>query len=133
MKAINSYGLALLFAVSAVGGCATTGQPVAKGEEDETAAAKNETAPKPPSNDKIQEAKQQQAAAKKAPAAAQPKISASAKAEFDAAVKAWETAKASKTGVNPADCKGFASKFSRISESQLAAQAHFNAGTILES
>src|SRR5437868_15192221 len=103
MKAINSYALALLFAVSAVGGCATTGQPVAKGEEDETAAAKNETAPKPPSSEKIQEAKQQQEQVKKAPKVEQPKISASAKAEFDAAVKKWETAKASKTGINPAD------------------------------
>ena len=132
MKAINSYGLALLFAVSAVGGCATTGQPVAKGEEDETAAAKNETAPKPPSSEKIQEAKTQQEQVRKAPKVEQPKISASAKAEFDGAVKKWETAKASKTGINPADCKGLASSFSRISEAQLAAQAHFNAGTILE-
>ncbi|MGZ3429806.1 MAG: tetratricopeptide repeat protein, partial [Polyangia bacterium] len=132
MRAINSYGLALLFAVSAVGGCATTGTPVAKGEEDETAAAKNETAPKPPSSEKIQEAKAQQEQVKKAPKVEQPKISASAKAEFEAAVKKWETAKASKTGINPADCKGLASSFSRISEPQLVAQAHFNAGTILE-
>src|ERR1700694_5534539 len=110
MKAINSYGLALLFAVSAVGGCATTGTSV-KNEEEEAAAkdaARHETAPQPPSRKKIQEAKQQQEQAKKAPAAAQPKISASAKAEFEAAVKAWETAKASKTGINPADCKGLA-------------------------
>lgn len=129
MSRFNSYGLALLLAATAVGGCATTGTPVAKGDEDETAAAKNETAPKPPSSDKIQEAKQQQAAKPKAEG---PKISASAKAEFDAAVKKWDTAKASKTGINPADCKGLASSFSRISEPALAAQAHFNAGTILE-
>jgi Tfp pilus assembly protein PilF len=127
MKRINSYAVALLLAASAVGGCATTGQPVAKGEEDEAAAAKNETAPKPPSTEKIQEAKQQQ---KAAPKIEGPKISASAKAEFDAAVKKWDTAKASKTGIT--DCKGLASSFSRISEPALAAQAHFNAGTILE-
>jgi tetratricopeptide (TPR) repeat protein len=127
MKRINSYAVALLLAATAVGGCATTGQPVAKGEEDEAAAAKNETAPKPPSTEKIQEAKQQQ---KAAPKIEGPKISASAKAEFDAAVKKWDTAKASKTGIT--DCKGLASSFSRISEPALAAQAHFNAGTILE-
>ena len=129
MSRFNSYGLALLLAATAVGGCATTGTPVAKGDEDEAAAAKNETAPKPPSSEKIEAAKQQQAAKPKAEG---PKISASAKAEFDAAVKKWETAKASKTGINPADCKGLASTFSRISEPLLAAQAHFNAGTILE-
>jgi Tfp pilus assembly protein PilF len=134
MRAINSYGLALLFAVSAVGGCATSGTPVAKGEEDETAAAKNETAPKPPSNEKIQEAKQQQQqAAKKAPMAEKPKISASAKAEFDGAVKKWDTAQKAKGGIAAGECKGLAANFSRISESALAAQAHFNAGSILES
>src|SRR3954466_8599553 len=123
MKTLNVYGFAFLLASSAVAGCATTGAPVAKGEEEEAAAAKNETAPKPPSDDKIQQAKQQQAQAKKGKAD-QPKISASAKAEFDAAVKKWETAKASKTGVTTADCKGLASNFSRISDGQLAAQAH---------
>jgi tetratricopeptide (TPR) repeat protein len=138
MKTLNVYGFAFLLASSAVAGCATTGTPVAKGDEDEAAAkadaerAKNESAPKPPSDEKIQQAKQQQEQAKKA-AAAQPKLSASAKAEFDAAVKKWETAKASKTGVLPGDCKGLAANFSRVSEPQLAAQAHFNAGTILES
>jgi tetratricopeptide (TPR) repeat protein len=132
MKAINSYGLALLFAVSAVGGCATTGTPVAKGEEDETAAAKNETAPRPPSSEKIQEAKTQQEQVRKAPKVEQPKISASAKAEFDAAVKKFETAQKAKGGIAPGECKGLAANFSRISESALAAQAHFNAGTILE-
>src|SRR4051812_31025806 len=131
MNALNRYGLALLFAVSTVAGCATTGQPVAKGDEDE--AAKNETAPKPPSTEKIQEAKQQQEQAKKAPKVEQPKISASAKAEVDAAVKKWDAAQKAKGGMATADCKGLAANFSRISESALAAQAHFNAGTILES
>jgi tetratricopeptide (TPR) repeat protein len=129
---MNTRVIALMVAAAFVG-CATTGTPVSKaGGDDEEAAAKNETAPKPPSDDKIQAAKQEQAAAKKQPAAAAPKISASVKAEFDGAVKKWETAKASKTGINPADCKGLAANFSRISDGQLAAQARFNAGTILE-
>ncbi len=132
MRALNRYGLALLLAATAVGGCATTGTPVAKGDEDEAAAAKNESAPKPPSSEKIQEAKQQQAEAAKKPKIEGPKLSASAKAEFDTAVKKWETAKAQKGGIATADCKGLAANFSRISEPQLAAQAHFNAGTILE-
>lgn len=132
MNALNRYGLALLFAVSTVAGCATTGQPVAKNDEDE-AAAKNETAPKPPSSEKIQEAKQQQEQAKKQPKVEGPKISASARAEFDAAVKKWETAQKQKGGMVTADCKGLAANFSRISEPGLAAQAHFNAGSILES
>jgi len=132
MKKLNGYGLALLLAATAVGGCATTGQPVAKGDEDEAAAAKNENAPKPPSTEKIQEAKQQQDQVKKAAKIEQPKISASAKAAFDAAVKKWEAAQKQKGGV-AADCKGLAANFSRISEPALAAQSHFNAGSILES
>lgn len=131
IKRIHSYAVALLLAASAAGGCATTGTPVSKGDEDE--AAKNESAPKPPSDEKIHEAKQQQEQAKKAPKVEQPKISASAKAEFDAAVKKWDAAKKEKGGVATADCKGLAASFSRISEPLLAAQAHFNAGTILES
>jgi len=127
MNALNRYGLALVLAVSTVGGCATTGQPVAKNDEDE--AAKNETAPKPPSSEKIQEAKQEQ----KKPKVEGPKISASAKAEFEAAVKKWEAAQKAKGGMATADCKGLAANFSRISEPGLAAQAHFNAGSILES
>jgi Tfp pilus assembly protein PilF len=134
MKTLNQYGLALVFAASTVAGCATTGTPVSKGDEEETttAAAKNESAPKPPSDEKIQQAKAQQDPGNKGPKVAQPKISASAKAEFDAAVKKWETAKAAKGGIGPADCKGLAANFSRISDPQLAAQAHFNSGTILE-
>ena len=131
MKSLNRYGLALLLAATAVGGCATTGQPVAKGDEDEAAAAKNESAPKPPSTEKIQEAKAQQEQVKKAPKVEQPKISASAKASFDAAVSKWEAAQKQKGGF-ASECKGLASNFSRISEPALAAQAHFNAGTILE-
>jgi tetratricopeptide (TPR) repeat protein len=122
--------LASLFAF-AVGGCATAGKPVEKGDEEPTAAgggggasaaaAKNETAPKPP------------AQVKKQPEQAAPKLSASAKSEFDGAVKKWTAAKEAKGGISPGDCKSLASNFSSIHDSQLAAQAHFNAGTILES
>ena len=131
MKRLNSYALSFVVALSAAAGCATTGTPVAKGDEDAVEAPKNERAPKPPSDTAIQQQKQKEAQQQKAAAAA-PKISARAKADFDGAVKKWETAKASKTGVNPADCKSLAANFSSIRESELAAQAHFNAGTILE-
>lgn len=127
MNALNRYGLAFLFAASTVAGCATTGTPVSKNDEDEV-AAKNENAPKPPSDDKIQQAKQAQK-----PAAQQPKISAAAKADFDTAVKKWEAAQKVKGGMGPGDCKSLASNFSHISEPALAAQAHYNAGSILES
>jgi tetratricopeptide (TPR) repeat protein len=127
MNALNRYGLAFLFAVSTVAGCATTGTPVSKNDEDEV-AAKNENAPKPPSDEKIQAAKQTQK-----PAAQQPKISAAAKADFDTAVKKWDAAQKVKGGMTPGDCKSLASNFSHISEPALAAQAHYNAGSILES
>lgn len=131
MTRLNRYALSMLLAVSAVAGCATTGTPVAKNEEEEaTPAARNETAPKPPSAAKIEEQKQKEAQKAKEPE--KPKLSASVKAEFDTAVKKWEAAKAQKGGIIPADCKSLASSFSRISDPQLAAQAHFNAGTILE-
>lgn len=124
--------LSLALAV-AFGGCATTGTPVSKNDEDEVKepAAKNETAPKPPSAAKIEEQKQAQAQKAKEPE--KPKLSAAVKADFDTAVKKWENAKAQKGGINPADCKSLASNFSGIRDPQLAAQAHFNAGTILES
>ncbi len=99
MKPFNRYALALLLSVSAVGGCATTGTPVSKGDEDEAAAA-----PKASPGQKSPEARQEPVV--RAPKVQAPKVSASVKAEFDAAVKKWETARASKTGVNPADCKG---------------------------
>lgn len=118
----------------AVGGCATAGKPIQKGDEDESApakagapSAKNENAPKPPSDDQIQAGKKQAAAA------AAPKISSSSKAEFDGAVKKWMAAKEQKGGINPSDCKSLAGNFSSIRDPMLTAQAHFNAGTILES
>src|SRR5438477_1226307 len=122
-----------LFAL-AVGGCATAGKPVQKGDEEEgpgaapaAAAAKNESAPKPPSDAVIQAQKKAQ------PAASAPKVSASAKAEFDGAVKKWTAAKEQKGGLSPADCKSLAGNFQSIRDPLLTAQAHFNAGTILES
>jgi tetratricopeptide (TPR) repeat protein len=109
-------------------GCATTGKTVAKDEEDEVQAAKNETAPKPPSAEKIEQTKQQREAQAKAPE--KPKLSASSKADFESAVRKWEAAK--KANTERSDCRSLASSFSRISDAQVAAQAHFNAGTILE-
>jgi tetratricopeptide (TPR) repeat protein len=127
MSRINNRW-AVVVALALVGGCATTGT-ANKAEEDEL---KSESAPKPPSDEKIQAAKQQREAEAKKAALQAPKISASVKADFDSAVKKWEAAKSSKTGIQPGDCKGLASNFSRISDPNLAAQAHFNAGTILE-
>jgi tetratricopeptide (TPR) repeat protein len=130
MKRFNGFVLSALLAASAVG-CATAGQPASKGDEEEAqtaAAAKNESAPKPPSSEKIEQAQQQQQVAAKQPEP--PKVSASVKAEFDGAVKKWEAAK--KAGTERQDCRSLSSSFARISEPKLAAQAHFNAGTILE-
>jgi tetratricopeptide (TPR) repeat protein len=120
----------------AIGGCATTGKPIPRDDEEgpgaapgsaaNAAAAKSESAPKPPSDEKIQ-------AQKKAQPPAAPKISASAKAEFDGAVKKWTAAKEAKGGLSPGDCKSLAGNFKDIRDPQLVAQAHFNAGTILES
>src|SRR5690348_3566412 len=121
----------MVLAAFVIGGCATAGKPVEKGDESEAqteAAAKNESAPKPPSADQIAQQKKQQEQAQKAA----PKLSASVKAEFDGAVKKWQAARAAKGGIGPGDCKSLAGNFSGIRDPQLAAQAHFNAGTILE-
>lgn len=128
MKRLKTNWLAVVLAGATFAGCATAGTPVQKGDEDE-AAASNEKAPRPPSDAQIQQQKQAQATKKPEG----PKISASVKAEFDTAVKKWEAAKQLKGGMTPGDCRSLASNFSRISDPQLTAQAHFNAGTILES
>jgi tetratricopeptide (TPR) repeat protein len=129
MKRLYGYVVSALLATSAIG-CATTGQAVSKSDEDDVAApaAKNETAPKPPSASQIEQTKQAQTTAAKAPE--KPKVSASSKAEFDLAVKKWEAAK--KANTDRTDCKSLSSHFARIGDSNLAAPAHFNAGTILE-
>ena len=63
-----------------------------------------------------------------------PKISASAKAEFDAAVKKWEAAKKAKGGMSRGRLQGAGVELlAHLATAALAAQAHFNAGTILES
>jgi len=103
MKRLYGYVISALLATSAIG-CATTGQAVSKSDEDEVGlAAKNETAPKPPSASQIEQTKQAQQSAAKAPE--KPKISASSKAEFDGAVKKWEAAK--KANTDKTDCLSF--------------------------
>jgi tetratricopeptide (TPR) repeat protein len=130
----NNVALVAMLAL-AIGGCATAGQKITKDDEEgpgaapaATAAARNETAPKPPSDSAIQAQKKAQPAGPSAP-----KLSASAKAEFDSAVKKWSTAQGQKGGLGPGDCKSLAGNFQSIRDPMLTAQAHFNAGTILES
>jgi tetratricopeptide (TPR) repeat protein len=128
MKRLSGFLMSAYLATTVVG-CAHSGTPVSKNDEDEVGpAAKNETAPKPPSTSQIEQTKQQQQTTAKAPD--KPKVSASAKAEFDTAVKKWEAAK--KANTDKTECRSLSSHFARIGDSNLAAPAHFNAGTILE-
>src|SRR3954470_22822443 len=126
MKRLSGF-LVSAFLVTTTLGCASSGQSVKSDDDELGPGAKNETAPKPPSSSQIEQTKQQQTTVKQAE---KPKISASSKAEFDGAVKKWEAAK--KANTDRTDCKSLASHFARISDTNLAAAAHFNAGTILE-
>src|SRR4051812_12755714 len=135
IRAWKILPLALPLFLLGVAGCAG-------GEKKESRTADDETAPAPPSDAKIQAAKMQQAAkdseetkAALPPAGAAPKVkkvAANDRAEFDAAVKKWEEAK--KNGLTKAEAKSLASKFASIAGSKpdVAAQAHFNAGTLLD-
>jgi tetratricopeptide (TPR) repeat protein len=111
------------------------------GEKKETRTAKDEAAPPPPSDEQIQEAQEKKKAEteKKSeteaevPVAQKKKIAASERADFDAAVAKWQEAK--KAGPITRDAaKSMASKFSSLASQHptVAAQAHFNAGTLLE-
>jgi tetratricopeptide (TPR) repeat protein len=121
------YGLAGLLAFSSVVGCATTGTPASKSDEDEAGpGAGGQSAA-----ETAAQAKQREAA-RKAAAAERAKLSSSVKAEFAAAVKKWEAAKAQKTPITASQCESLASSFQSIKEPVLAALSHFNAGTILE-
>src|SRR4051812_19203954 len=121
------WGLAL-----AVAGCG--GGKAEGGGEPKTAA--NENAPAPPSDEDIQ--KHQQNAATPPPSnggpthAAAQKIAADERADFDAAFAKWEAAK--KAGTVMQDCKSLASSFESVARGHktLAAQAYFNAGTLLD-
>ena len=135
IRSISNLMKVLPLALAIAAGCAG-------GEKKEARTADDEAAPAPPSDEKIQAAKTQQAATAKEeekaalpPSGAAPKVkkvAASDRAEFDAAVKKWEEAK--KNGLTKAEAKSLASKFSSIagSKPEVAAQAHFNAGTLLD-
>lgn len=127
---LKGYGLAALLAISSVAGCATTGTPAAKSDDDELGPS-NGGGGQPSAAEQAARQKQREAAEKKA-AAERAKLSMSVKAEFNQAVKNWETAKAQPTPMSKSQCQSLASAFTRIHEPILAAQAHFNAGTILE-
>ncbi len=77
--------------------------------------------PKPPDSNAIAKAKQ--------PA---PVVSVDERADFDKAVAKWQAAV--KGGTAQSDCGSLSDAFVKVagSHKQLAAQAHFNAGTILE-
>jgi tetratricopeptide (TPR) repeat protein len=88
-------------------------------------ANKNENAPKPPSDDEVKA--KQAAADDKAK-----KASANERADFQKLVDTYEEAKKKPPGI-PADDCSWARKFtSSFGGGAFAAQAHFNAGTILE-
>jgi len=106
----------------------------AGGEKKQARSADDESAPAPPTEDQINKAKQDRAAA-----AAEPKSTGPAKkigpsperTEFDAIVKKWEEVK--KTApLTRESAKSLASRFSSAARGDVAAQAHFNAGTLLD-
>jgi tetratricopeptide (TPR) repeat protein len=113
------------------------------GKEPAPRSAADEKAPPPPSDAQIAEAKRREAEREKAapappsasPAAAKArKVAASERADFDALVKRWEEAKAAGR-LDAGTAKSLASKFSSLASSHpdLAAIAHFNAGTLYDS
>ena len=116
----------------------TAGCAGGSGEKSNSRTAADENTPAPPSDDKIQEAKAKQEQQKQAAAQAifdkekQKKLAAD-RADFDALVKRWEELKA-KGPLSSSDLSSLASKFKSQASSHpdLAAQAHFNAGTLLE-
>jgi tetratricopeptide (TPR) repeat protein len=118
----------------------TAGCAGGSGEKKEARTADDEKAPPPPSDEKIQEAKAKQEEKKPAnqpTADAQLKAKKAAvvdRAEFDATVKKWEDAKKDKDGLTKAEAKSLGSKFASLASSHpdLAAQAHFNAGTLYD-
>ena len=128
-KTIETMLLALaLVSVGCAGG---------SGEKKESKTAADEAAPPPPSDEKIQAAKQQaeiqQQAKPKALTKEEKKKKALDRADFDAAVAKWEAAK--KEGKMKAEvARDLAGKFKSIASSHpdVAAQAHYNAGVLLD-
>ena len=119
-------GLVALGLSLAVAGCGGPKAEQKSGGGGRTAA--DENAPPPPSDEKIQKHNEEQQAQ---PPAAK-KVSANDRAEFDAAVVRWEAAKKANTVVT--DCRSLSGAFDSVGRSHnaLAAQAYFNAGTLLE-
>jgi len=128
-KTIETTLLALaLFGAGCAGGA---------GEKKEAKTAADENAPPPPSDEKIEAAKQQQAiqeqAKPKALTKEEKKKRALDRADFDGAVAQWEAAK--KAGPIKAEtARSLAAKFKSIAGSHpdVAAQAHHNAGVLLD-
>ncbi len=85
-----------------------------------------ETAPKPPGEDDAKAKEKAAAAAAKAA-----KASTNERNEFIAVVEKYEAAKKTPPGIPAGDCS-WARKFSSFGGGSFAAEAHFNAGTILE-
>jgi tetratricopeptide (TPR) repeat protein len=123
----------MMLALALVGaGCAGS-----SGEKGEAKTAADEAAPPPPSDEKIAAAKQQQElqqqAKPKALTKEEKKKKALDRADFDAAVAKWEAAKKAGT-LKAADSKALASTFQSLASSHpdVAAQAHHNAGVLLD-
>src|SRR4051812_10009560 len=129
--------LAIAFGMSGllVAGC---GGPKAEGGGG-AKTANDENAPAPPSDEAIQK-HQEKESAPPPPAAAgnaqartlAKKIAADERADSDAAFAKWEAAK--KAGTVAQSCKSLASDFDSVARGHktLAAQAYFNAGTLLD-
>ena len=95
-------------------------------EKAQPRTAADENAPPPPSDEAIEKHNEE---TKAAPVK---KVSANVRADFDAAVAKWEAAK--KAGTVATDCRSLAGglRASGRSHKELAAQALFNAGTLLD-
>ncbi len=120
----------LAFAVAACGGDKKETQNAATVKRTERASGpaplKRETAPKPPSDEEV---KASQAAAQERVK----KASSNDRKEFVEVVNKYETAKKQPGGIPASDCSSWSRKFLSYGTGAFAAQAHFNAGTILES
>lgn len=112
----------LMFGLAACGG-----PTAAKRGDGESKTAADENAPAPPDDEAIKKHQEaEQAAPKK-------KLSVDERQDFDAAVARWEAAK--KAGpIGQSDCRTLSNAFESVASSHktVAAQAHFNAGTILD-
>lgn len=118
----KQYGLAALLATTSVAGCATSGGGQGPSGAKAVTPSATETAAQ----------RQQREAAEKKAAAARANLPEKVKAEFADAVKKWEAAKKQPTPMTASQCQSLAANFTSIREPLLAAQAHFNAGTIFE-